>query len=81
MNCSRKGCDSIMCDTYINDIGYVCNHCQNEFKDYLAKQDLHPKSVGAIRKELAKFMQTEKDKFVQGDEITPDEFFTMYTRD
>jgi len=34
MSCHRKCCENIMCDTYIDGIGYVCNDCQTEFKGH-----------------------------------------------
>lgn len=27
MNCSRKGCDNIMCDRYSIKYGYICHDC------------------------------------------------------
>lgn len=38
MACSRRGCENIMCDVYINHIGYLCNHCINEFTEKYASQ-------------------------------------------
>ncbi len=34
MSCSRLNCSSIMCDTHIDSVGYVCPECQNEFENY-----------------------------------------------
>lgn len=31
MSCSRKNCTNIMCDTYISNIGYICDECKHEF--------------------------------------------------
>lgn len=80
MNCSRKDCDNIMCDTYIQSVGYVCSNCQSEFKTYLQKNSLDPTTEGQIKKELEKFMTTSKDLYVDGEEITVDDFFTKQTR-
>lgn len=33
MACSRRGCENIMCNVYITRIGYLCNHCLNEFTE------------------------------------------------
>lgn len=30
--CHRNGCTSILCDTYVDSIGYVCYNCQKEFQ-------------------------------------------------
>ncbi len=68
-------------DTYVNDIGYVCNDCQNEFKDYLKSRDLDgiiPE--GTLRTELKTFMNSEKDSYL-GNELGVDEFFRIHTRD
>jgi hypothetical protein len=80
MACSRKDCDSIMCDTYIQSVGYVCLDCQSEFKTYLQKNSLDPTTEGQIKKELEKFMTTSKDLYVDGEVITVDDFFTKQTR-
>ena len=80
MACSRKDCDSIMCDTYVQSVGYVCSNCQSEFKNYLQKNSLDPTTEGQIKKELEKFMTTSKDLYVDGEVITVDDFFTKQTR-
>lgn len=30
MSCSRYGCESIMCDLYSSDYGYICYDCYQE---------------------------------------------------
>jgi hypothetical protein len=80
MSCSRPNCSNIMCDFHIDGIGYVCYECQREFRDYLEKEGLNPQTEGEIRRELQKFMATEKDTFVKGKEMTVDEFFTKHDR-
>lgn len=78
--CHRNGCDSIMCDTYVDGIGYVCYDCQKEFKEYLAINGITTDTEGKIKKELKKFMATEKGEFEGGQQMTIDEFFNSYTR-
>jgi hypothetical protein len=80
MDCSRKDCDNIMCDTYIQSVGYVCFDCQSEFKTYLKKNSLDPKTEGQIKRDLENFMTTSKDLYVDGEEITIDDFFNKETR-
>jgi len=80
MSCSRKECDNIMCDTYVNSIGYICYDCKLEFKEYLQKEGLKPKTEGQITKELEKFMITSKDSYIDGNEISIDEFFEERSR-
>lgn len=78
MACSRNRCETIMCDKYITDIGYVCNSCQKEFKDYIEKK--HGRTIipeGEMKKEFSDFMDSEKG-FVYGDDIDVDEFFSRY---
>ena len=75
MSCSRHACDNIMCDTYVNGIGYVCNECQNEFKEYLIKENIRATTEGEIKRALETFMETRKDAYAKGDDMTPDEFF------
>lgn len=80
MSCSRNGCEKIMCDTYVNSIGYVCWECQNEFKEYLISKNVSAQTEGYIKQELEKFMQTYKGRFEKGGEMSVDDFFASYTR-
>lgn len=58
MSCSRTACDNIMCDTCVVGVGYVCNDCQNEFKECLSKEGINATTEGEIRIALDKFMAT-----------------------
>jgi hypothetical protein len=80
MSCSRKDCDNIMCDTYVQSVGYICSDCKSEFKEYLQKNGLNPTTEGQINKELEKFMATSKDTYKDGNETTVDDFFNERTR-
>ena len=31
--CNRAGCDSIMCDYYSIEYGYICSECLNELRN------------------------------------------------
>lgn len=33
MSCDRKGCDSIMCDHYSSEYGYICYECISEYNN------------------------------------------------
>ena len=46
MSCSRKECENIMCDVYVEDVGYMCHECESEFKMYLEKLFMGPKVEG-----------------------------------
>ena len=80
MTCCRNYCQSIMCDTYIPTIGYICRWCQQEFKDYLVTKEISINTEGDINRELEIFMKTKKDSYTAGKELTIEEFFEMYTK-
>lgn len=45
MACQVKECDNILCDTYVSDVGYICNQCQTRFKESYTgtpDEDSHP---------------------------------------
>ena len=81
MSCNRMGCDNIMCDTYVYNVGYVCKECQKEFKVYVKTHNVDAYTEGKIKKELQAFMETEKDYFIEGKEMDVDQFFDENTRD
>lgn len=80
MSCSRNGCMSIMCDTYVQSVGYVCNECKSGFKEYLQKNCLNPTTEGQISKELKVFMDTPIDTYIEGNKTTVDDFFNDRTQ-
>jgi len=80
MSCSRKECENIMCDTYVNSVGYVCGECQSEFKEHLESEGKTDLTEGEIKRELEKFMSTTKDSYVQGDKMDIDDFFNQHSR-
>lgn len=80
MSCYRKDCESILCDTYVDDIGYVCSECQREFNDYLDKENVPHGTEGEIKEALRDFMKTRKGKHLGGKEMSVDEFFNQHTR-
>lgn len=77
MSCYRKNCDNIMCDTYVLGIGYVCNDCKNQFKTYLERKGLNPKTMSEIHEELEVFMKIPKTE-EDDREATIDQFFNHY---
>ncbi len=80
MPCHRKGCDNIMCDTYIVSVGHICDDCQREFKDYLLQQNIEPTTERQITEALKVFMSTERNDTDNKTEITVEDFFTKHTR-
>lgn len=81
MSCSRSACENIMCDTYVNGIGYVCNDCQKEFKQYLNKEGIEATTETEIHTSLEVFMETTSFYYPQRIEMNVDEFFKSYTQD
>lgn len=81
MSCYRKGCDNIMCDTYIQYVGYICYECQEEFKKYAEIKNKSIKTHHQIITELKIFMDLEKsDKYGSDDEIDINDFFNENTK-
>lgn len=68
-----------MCDTYTPS-GYICWECKDEFKEYLRAENSHPENEGEINRELQRFMDTTKDNFVKGEDISIDDYFTKHSR-
>jgi len=58
--CSRLNCSEIMCDTYIREIGYICDSCKKEFKEYLKEKGLDIENIKqcVIEKNLIEFMES-----------------------
>lgn len=80
MCCVRKGCDNIMCDINIAEIGYICNECRKEFNDYLRYNFIYPRDEIEIKEHIKIFLFTYKDKDSEGDDRV-DEFFNRYKSD
>lgn len=80
MSCSRDSCTRIMCDTYVQGIGYICPECQNEFKKYLTINAIQAKTEFEIAKALTEFMKSTKGCYDPDMEISIDQFFHDNTR-
>ena len=77
-SCSNTDCDNIMCDTYINTVGYVCNDCQKAFKQYWLSHKLGLLSHYELIKELGWFLdRSYLLERPEGYEYV-DEFFRTY---
>lgn len=81
MPCSRRNCSHILCYTYIESIGYICDECQKEFKEYinLKTQGNPPTTSKEINSELKLFIEIEKDNTTDRN-ITIDSYFAENTR-
>lgn len=79
MSCSRKNCDNIMCSIYVQSVGYMCSDCRSEFKEYLEKYGLNPKTRGEIESNLVEFMDTFKGTYGHDEENSVDDFLDEHT--
>jgi hypothetical protein len=78
LSCSRSGCGNIMCDIYIPSVGYVCDECKEEFKEYIA---MHPiDNEDEIIMALRDFMESTKEIFDKKYSIRIDQFFEKYDK-
>lgn len=71
--CIRNGCSSIMCDTYIPSIGYLCKDCIDEFKNSYT-------SDSEIVFALSNFVDTFR-VYGENKEKNLDDFFKQYTNE
>ena len=58
MECSRRGCDNIMCHDYSEETGYICWECKSEL------ESSNPANVN----EVELFMDSEKENSKYNDE-------------
>ena len=79
MSCNRKSCENIMCDTYISQVGYICNDCQSEFQEQNGGNYSHRRLI----KKLEKFMCEEKlyKKEQYNEDLTANDLFRNNTID
>lgn len=66
-----------MCDTYIGEVGYVCQDCIIEFKDNVGNEEL---TRGEIKTKLVEFMDTSKRDPSDKNQVDIDDFFDEYRR-
>lgn len=74
LNCSMKDCEEILCRTYINEVGYICDDCKSRFNEYLLKNGLKPKSEEDYIEYLKVFKKTSKDNI-----SNIEDFFNKFT--
>ena len=78
-SCNRKNCDAIMCDTHIQEVGYICYDCQYEFKDYIAKNNIQINTDKEILNQLIPFMETYAGRYIDGEPMTVTQFFNNHS--
>lgn len=68
-----------MCQTYIDEIGYICYECKEEFRDFVQQSTFQPENKNQIDTLMTTFMATTKDSF-SGEKMTIDEYFNKFER-
>lgn len=76
--CLRADCQNIMCDTYINGIGYICDECQEDFIFYVKNLDSIPVSDEKIKEDLKMFLETPKHTSSKFIDETIQDFFKKF---
>lgn len=61
MGCSRNGCAHILCESYIEDFGYICESCKREYVEFVRNRhgELCDMSRGEFHKLLKEFNETK----------------------
>jgi len=80
-SCCRKGCDEIMCFAYVDDIGYICRDCVEEFKLIMTRKGHAVDNILLIRyidNELTKFVK-DNEKMLAVSTINLNEYFDWYS--
>lgn len=82
LTCSRKHCDNIMCDTYVDGVGYICRECQDEFINYVRSERLAIYSEYQLPPILNGFLETTRKGEFDQQEGTIDlrAFFNKHTK-
>lgn len=75
LRCDRKGCENIMCDTYVAGAGYICEDCKEEFAEMYASKVSTEKE---IMDSLTEFMEAEKN-LSSNEEMSISEFFRKHS--
>ena len=73
MSCGRIGCENIMCNTFVNGVGYICRECQTEFSESTPNQEY---TENEILDMLSDFMGTYKGSAIQRYDVNG--FFESY---
>ena len=70
-----------MCDTYVPGVGYICESCQDDFKDHVVNGRIQISDDESIREALIAFLDTKKEtEDLQPDLLVKvDDFFKEHT--
>jgi len=80
MSCHNQECTNIMCDTYIQGIGYICNDCQSSFKEWLKFKGKSCNNEFELEVHLKEFMNSNGAEYPEFHNIDIDEYFRNNTR-
>lgn len=62
--CDRKGCENIMCDYYVPEVGYICYECKDEFTAFLQYHEFRGTTLDdCFISGLEMFIDTPKGKW------------------
>lgn len=82
-SCIRNSCEHIMCDTYINDVGYLCNTCKHEFKLFLKSKNVDTDYLLSEYEfiiYLKEFVKTDAGSFDNSNRMSVDDHFKEYEK-
>jgi hypothetical protein len=71
LDCSRNGCDGILCGRYSEEYGYICLSCYTELDQRIKK------SIKFTEKDLNDFMDSEKVYTIDGSKINLNDYFKL----
>lgn len=77
--CTRNGCNNVLCDIYIPNVGYICYSCKEEFKHFVKMNNYTINNYNDIVSDLKVFIETEKNSYqdYNKDQLI-DEFFNKH---
>lgn len=58
MACNRSSCPNVMCDRYLNGLGYLCNDCFSELRDWRTTWP-EEMTAGEVEEKIKEFFATE----------------------
>lgn len=82
MSCARKDCDNVMCDDYLDNFGYICYECKEEFNLFAISKGKRFATVEEFQELLEEFREVDKQTSITENEnnISVEKFFEQYSR-
>lgn len=72
-SCSKNNCN-LPSKTYVSEVGYICNECKEEFKNYLAHKGIVVTNTREATEYLKVFMEISKGFFNEETNFDLDKF-------